>query len=216
MATNMRITRSKGKSDRFSLPTSTRPTRKETTSGKDRGTALDTTSNTNQDQHQQTSIQMPQSPQAKSFRRMGTPAPMLPPGPHRPLTPCMPLPTSSTLGSQQSQLSAPLLKEDRYSSASEEETEADAEVTFINSRNKTNRMFANDSTSKRPMSIPTTTDYTTQGDLNQVSPSPPNLFISNTTDNKFLFTNNFFIPVGSDRPIHQIHVMCDRNSLLTL
>ena len=148
MATNMRITRSKGKSDGLSLPTRTRPTSKETTSGKDRGTMLDTTSNMDQDQHQQTPIQMPQlltqSPPAKSVRRMGTPAPMLPPGPHRPLTPCMPLPASSTSGLQQSQLSAPLFKEDRYSSASEEETEVDAEVTFINSRNQTNRMFVHD------------------------------------------------------------------------
>ena len=45
MATNMRITRGKGKSDGLSLPMRTRPTRKETTLGKDRGTALDTTSN---------------------------------------------------------------------------------------------------------------------------------------------------------------------------
>ena len=205
----MRITRSKGKSDRLSLPMRTRPTRRETTLEKDRGTALDTTSNADQDQHQQTPIQMPQlptqSPQAKSVRRMGTPAPMLPPGPHRPLTPCMPFPASSTSGSQQSQLSAPLFKEDRYSSASEEETEADAEVTFINSRNQTNRTFTHDSTSERPMSTPATTDYTTQGDLNQVSPSTPNLFMSTTTDNEFLFTNNFFIPDGSDRCIHQIH-----------
>ena len=102
----MRITRSKGESDGLRLPTRTRPTRKETTSGKDRGTALDTTSNVDQDQHQQASIQMPQlptqSPQAKSVRRMGTPAPMLPTGPHRPLTPRLPLPASSTSGSQQS------------------------------------------------------------------------------------------------------------------
>ena len=165
MATNMRITRSKGESDGLSLPMRTRPTRKETTSGKDRGTVLDTTSNADQDQHQQTPIQMPQlqtqSPQAKSVRRTGTPAPMLPPEPHRPLTPRMPFPASSTSGSQQSQLSAPLFKEDRYSSASEEETEVDAEVTFINSRNQTNRMFAHDSTSERPTSTLMTTDYTT-------------------------------------------------------
>ena len=109
------------------------------------------------------------------------------------------------LPSQQSQLSTPLFKEDRYSSASEEETEADAEVTFINSRNQTNRTFAHDSTSERPTSTLTTTNYTTQGDPNQVSPSTPNLFISTTTDNEFLFTNNFFIPDGSDRCIHQIH-----------
>ena len=77
----------------------TRPTRKET-SGKDGGTAPNTTFNIGWDQQQQTPTQMPQlltqSPQANPVRRMGTPAPMLPPGPHRPLTPCMPLPTSPT------------------------------------------------------------------------------------------------------------------------
>ena len=29
--------------------------------------------------------------------------------------------------------------------------------------------------------------------------------MSTTTDNKFLFTNNYFVPDGSDRHIHQIH-----------
>ena len=29
--------------------------------------------------------------------------------------------------------------------------------------------------------------------------------MSTTTDNEFMFTNNFFIPDGSDRRIHQIH-----------
>ena len=139
MATNTRIKRSKGESDGLSLPMRTRPTRKETILGKDRGTALDTTFNAGQDQHQQTPTQMPQlptqSPRANPVRRMETPASMLPPGPHTPLTPRVPLPASPTSGSQPSQLSAPLFKEDRYSSTSEEETEADAEVTLINSRN---------------------------------------------------------------------------------
>ena len=125
---------------------------------------------------------------------------MLPPGPHRPLTPCMPLPASPTSGSQPS---APLFKEDRYSSTSEEETEADAEVTFINGRNQPNRTFAHNPTTERPMSTPTTTDYTTQGDPNEVSPSTPNLFRSTATDIEFLGTNNFFVPDGSNRRIHQ-------------
>ena len=186
MSTNTRITRSKGESDGLSLPTRTRPTRKETISGKDRGTALNTTFNAGLDQHQQMSTQTPQlptqSPQANPVRRMGTPTLMLPPGPHRPLTPCMPLPASPTPGSQPSQLSAPLFREDGYSSTSEEETEAEAEVTLINGRNQPNRTFAHNSTTERSMSTPTTTDYTTQGDPNQVSPSTPNLFMSTATE----------------------------------
>ena len=146
MSTNTRVTRSKGKSDRLSLPMRTRPTRKEAILGKDGGTALNTSCNTGLDQHHQ---QMPthtpqlvaQSPQANPVRKTETPVPMLPPGQHRPLTPHTPLPTSPTSDSQPSQLSAPLFKEDRYSSTSEEETEADAGVTLINGRNQPNRTF---------------------------------------------------------------------------
>ena len=109
MSTNTRVTRTKGESDGLSLPTRTRPTRNKTISGKEGGMALNTTFNTGLDQHHQ------QTPTH------------------------MPLPTSPTSGSQPSQLSAPLFKEDRYSSTSEEETEVDAEVTLINGRNQLNR-----------------------------------------------------------------------------
>ena len=124
---------------------------------------------------------------------METTAPMLPPGPHRPLTPRMPLPASPTSGSQ---LFAPLFKEDKYSSTLEEESEVDAEVTFIHSRNQPNGMFVNNQT-ERPTSTPTMADYTTQGDPD-ASPSTSNLFRSTATDEEFLETNNFFIPDGSD------------------
>ena len=148
--------------------------------------ALNTTFNAGRNQHQQTPTQMPQlptqSPQANPVRRMETPAPMLPPGPHRPLTPRMPLPISPTSNSQPSQLSAPVFKEDRYTSTSEEETEVDAEVTLINGRNQLNRTFMHNSTTEKPMSTPTTMDYTTQGDPSQVSPSTPhNIFMSTAT-----------------------------------
>ena len=199
MSTNTRITSSKGESDGLSLPMRMRPTRKETILGKDGGTALNTMFNAGRDQHQQTptqTTQLPaQSPQANPVRRTETPSPMLPTGPHRPLIP--------TSGSQPSQSSAPLFKEDRYSSTSEEDT-ADAEVTFINGRNQPNRTFVHNSTTERPTSTPMTTDYTTQGDPNQVSPSIPNLFMSTATEIEFLSTNNFFVPDGSNRHIHQI------------
>ena len=161
--------------------------------------------------HQRTPTHMPQlpaqSPHANPVRMMETPILMLPPGQQRPLTPRTPLPTSPTSGSQPSQLSAPLFKEDRYSLTSEEETEADAEVTLINGRNQPNRMFVHNSTTEKPMSTLTTMDYTTQGDPNQVSSSsPPNIFMSTATEIEFPGTNNFFIPDGSNRCIHQIHI----------
>ena len=111
----------------------------------------------------------------------------------------MPLPTSPASSSQPSQSSDPLFKVDKYSSTSEEETEADAEITFIHGRNQPNRTFV----TERSMSTPTMADYTTQGDPD-TSPSTSNLFRSTATDVEFLGTNNFFIPDGSDRRIHQI------------
>ena len=119
---------------------------------------------------------------------------MLPPGPHRPLTPRMPLPTSPASSPHSS---APLFKEDRYSSTSAEESEAD-EVTFIHGKN--NNTFSNHQ-AKRPTLTPTTSDYTTQGDRDA---SPSNLFRSNYMSDEFLGTNNFFMPDGSNRWIHQI------------
>ena len=204
MSTSTRVARSKGKSDGLSLPMRTRSTRKETISGRNGGTALNTTFNAGRDQQQQMPTQMPQlptqSPQANSVRRMEIPAPMLPPGPHRPLTPHMPLPASPTSSSRSS---APLFKEDKYSSTSEKETEADSEITFIHGRNQPNGTFANNPMTERPMSTPMTADYTTQGDPD-ASPSTSNLFRSTATDVNFLGTNNFFIPDGSNRHIHQI------------
>ena len=200
MSTSTRITRSKGESDGLSLPTRTRPTRKDTTSGRNGSTALNIPGNTGQDQQQQMLTQTPhltQSPQATSAERTEATTPMLPPGPHRPMTPHMPLPTSPTSSSRSS---APLFKEDKYSSTSEEESEADAEVTFIHGRS--NGMFANNQ-ADRPTSTPTTSDYTTQGDPD-TSPSTSNLFRPNVTNDEFLGTNNFFVPDGSNRRIHQI------------
>ena len=203
MSTSTRIMRSKGESDRLSLPMRTRPTRKDTILGRNGGTVLNTTFNAGWDQQQWIPTQTPhlpsQSPQATSAERMETTALMLPPGPHRPVTPRMPLPASPTSSSQSS---APLFKEDKYSLTSEEESEADAEVTFIHGRNQPNGMFVNNQT-ERPTSTPTTSDYTTQGDPD-ASPSTSNLFRPTVTDDEFLGTNNFFVPDGSNRCIHQI------------
>ena len=173
----------------------TRPTRKDTTSGRNRATTLNIAGNTGRDQQQQMPTQTPhltQSPQATSAERMEATAPMLPPGPHRPLTPRMTLHASPTSSSRSS---APLFTEDKYSSTSEEESEADAEVTFIHGRS--NGMFANNQ-ADRPTSTPTTSDYTTQGD-SDASPSTSNLFRPNVTNDEFLGTNNFFVPDGSNR-----------------
>ena len=193
MSTSTRITRSKGESDGLSLPMRTRLTRRDTALGRNRGTGLSTPG---QEQQQQMPTQTPhltQSPEAASAERTAT-APILPPGPHRPLTPRMPLPTLPTSSPHSS---TPLFKEDRYSSTSEEESEVD-EVTFNHGKN--NSTFLDHHT-ERPTLTPTPSDYTTQGDPNA---SPSNLFKSNDLSDEFLGTNNFFVPDGSNRQIHQI------------
>ena len=54
------------------------------------------------------------------------------------------------------------------------------------------------------MSTPMTADYTTQGDPNKAaSPTPPKDQQLNN-DNQYIDTNNYFIPDGSDRCIHDI------------
>ena len=189
MATSTRVTRSKGKSDGLSLPMRSRSTRRDTTLGRNRGTALSTSGWEHQ---QQMPTQMPhptQSPEAAPEGRMAT-TPMLPPGLHRPLTPCMPLPTSpaSSLSS-----SAPLFQEDGYNSTSEEESE----VTFTHGR--CNSTSPNQHAERT--STPTPSDYTTQGNPDA---SPSSSSKTHDINNEFLGTNNFFMPDDSNRWIHQI------------
>ena len=71
-------------------------------------------------------------------------------------------------------------------------------MTFIHGKN--NGTFL-DQHAKRPTSTPTPSDYTTQGDPNV---SPSSLFKSDNVNDEFLGTNNFFVPDGSNRRIHQI------------
>ena len=188
MATSTRVTRSKGESDGLSLPMRSRSTRRDATSGRNGGT----TSTSGQEHQQQMLTQMPhttQSPETAPAEQTAT-APTRPPGPHRPLTPCMPLPASpaSSLNS-----SAPLFQEEGYSSTSEEESE----VTFTHGR--CNGTSPNQHTERT--STPTPSDYTTQGDPNA---SPSGSSRSHDITNEFLGTNNFFVPDGSNRRIHQI------------
>ena len=191
MSTSTRVTRSKGESDGLSLPMRTRPTRRDAISGRNGGTALSTSGWEHQ---QQMPTQIPHStqlPEATPEERTMT-APMLPPGPHRPLTPHMPLPASpvSSLRS-----SAPLFQEDGYSSTSEEESE----VTFTHGRS--NGTFSNQH-AEGTTSTPTPSNYTTQGDPDA---SPSSSFKPHDINDEFLGTNNFFVPDGSNRQIHQIH-----------
>ena len=168
-----------------------RPTRRDTTSGRNGGTAPSTSGREHQ---QQMPTQMPhftQLPEAAPEKKTAT-SPMLPPGPHRPLTPRMPLPASPAPSLPSS---TPLFWEDRYSSTSEDESE----VTFTHGR--CNSTSANQH-AKRTTSTPTPSEYTTQGDPDASPPSSPK---PQGVNHEFLGTNNFFVPDGSNRWIHQIH-----------
>ena len=141
--------------------------------------------------------------QADIVKMWETPVPAVPPT--QPLTPCIPLPKSQDSSSYLSQMSAPLFTEDRYSSSSENDLAmCNAEITQINRQNDLPQAFAHNSTTERPTSTLTTMDYTTQGDPNQVALLMYINTAQATAQNQFFHTNNFFIPVGSNRLIHEI------------
>ena len=197
MSSNSRVTRSKGKSDGLSLPGRTRPRRKPTNMENDDGnTALNTTFNTGSDQHNphmpvHTSPLRCQStpPWTDTVKMWETPVPAVPTAPHRPLTPCNPLPKSQDSSSNLSQMSAPLFTEDRYSSSSDDDLEVcNAEITLMNRWNKPDQTFTHHSTGGRPTSILTTMDYTTQGDPNQVAPPTYINTAQATVQNQFFHT----------------------------
>ena len=141
MSSKTRVTRSKGESDRLSLPVRTRQRRKPTNMENDDGnTVLNTTFDTGSDQHHP---QMPvhtsplrcQStpPQTDTVRMQETPIPAVPTASHRLLTAHIPLLRSQNSSSSLSQMSAPLFIEDRYSSSSDDDLEVcNAEITLIN------------------------------------------------------------------------------------
>ena len=65
-------------------------------------------------------------------------------------------------------------------------------------------IFMTHSTGGRPTSMPSTMDYTTLGDPNQVTPPVYINTAQATAQNQFFPSNNFFIPDGRNRHIHEI------------
>ena len=143
-------------------------------------------------------------PQTGTVRMQETPVPAVPVASQRLMTPHIPLPRSKDSNTSLSTLSAPLFTEDRYSSISNDDMEiCNAEIMLINRRNKPNKTSTTHSTGGRPTSTPSTMDYTTQGDPNQV----PLVYINTaqaTIQNQFFHTNNLFVLGGSNRHIHKI------------
>ena len=144
-------------------------------------------------------------PETDTVRMWETPVPAVPTTSHRPLTPRIPLLKSQNSSSSSSQMSALLFIEDRYSSSSDDDLKVcDAEITLINRQNMSNQTLRHHSAEERPMSMPTMMDYTTQGDLNQVTSPVYINTVQATTQNRFGCTNNVFVPDGSNRHIHEI------------
>ena len=197
MSSNSRVTRSKGESDGLTLPARTRQRRKSTNMESDDGnTALNITFDTGSGQHHP---QMPvhtsplrcQStpPRTDTVKVQETPVPAVHNTAHRSLTPHILLPKLQYSSSNLSQMSAPLFTEDRYSSSSDDDLEVcNAEITLINRWNKPNQTFMHHSIGGRPTSTPTTMDYTTQGDPNQVAPPTYINTTQATVQNQFLDT----------------------------
>ena len=57
---------------------------------------------------------------------------------------------------------------------------------------------------QRPVSTPSTVDYSTQGDLNQIAPQGNHEYSQNSSTTPIQNTNNYLIPDGSNRHIHDI------------
>ena len=57
---------------------------------------------------------------------------------------------------------------------------------------------------KRPVSTPSTVNYSTQGDPNQMAPQGNHEYSQNNSTTEIQNTNNYLIPDGSNRRIHDI------------
>ena len=126
-----------------------------------------------------------------------TPVPTAPSVLPRPLTPRVQLPNSQFSGSHLSQLSGPLFTEDRYSTSSGSDQEScDAEVDHITHHKTPSKASTVPILPGR--TTPDTVDYSTQGDPNQAAPQNEHI------PKEFHRTNNYLIPDGTDRRIHDI------------
>ena len=57
---------------------------------------------------------------------------------------------------------------------------------------------------KRPVSTPSTMDYSTQGDPDQIASQGNHEYNKNNSDTAIQNINNYLIPDGSDRRIHDL------------
>ena len=104
-----------------------------------------------------------------------------------------------------SQLSLPLFTEDRHSTSTDNNEEnCDAEITTITREQMPSQATTMVMSPPRPVSTSSTVDYSTQGDPNQMAPQGNYEYIQNNSTMPIQHTNNYLIPDGSDRCIHDI------------
>ena len=111
--------------------------------------------------------------------------------------------TSQNSESHLSQLSVPLFTEDSYSTDNDEES-CDAEIPTTTRWQMPSQATTMVMSPTRPVSTPSTTDYSTQGDPNQMAAQGNYEYNQNNSTMPIQHTNNYLIPDGSNRCIHDI------------
>ena len=104
-----------------------------------------------------------------------------------------------------SQLSGPLFTEDRYSTSTvTDEESCDAEITTITQWQTPSQTTTMVMSPARPVSTPSMADCSTQGDPDQTAQQGNHGDNQNNPTMSIQHTNNYLIPDGSDRCIHDI------------
>ena len=112
---------------------------------------------------------------------------------------------SQNSGSYLSQLSVPLFTEDRYSTSTyNDQNNCDAEINTITRWRTPSQVTTMVMLPQRPVSTPSKVDYSIQGDPNQIAPQGNYEYNQSSLTTPIQNTNNYLIPDGSDRCIHDI------------
>ena len=102
-------------------------------------------------------------------------------------------------------MSAPLFTEDRYSTSTDDDQEiCDAEVSNITRQQTPSQATTIVMSLKRPVSTPSTVDYSNWGNPDQVALPANNAYNQNNSTTAIQNTNNYLIPDGSERHIHDL------------
>ena len=112
---------------------------------------------------------------------------------------------SQNSGLHLSQISVPLFTEDRYSTSTDNNQDnCDTEINTIIRWQTPSQVITMVMSPQRPVSKPSTVDCSTQGDPNQMAPQRNHEYSQSSSTTPVQNTNNYLIPDGSDRHIHDI------------